>query len=146
LRGDPATYKGRLMSNVSYQRPTAFNQLFFDVDARMEFGFLPYDPLEHNPKKLAFSPYFALGAGMGYSRGAPFVQFPIAVGARYRIAYRFTLGAEWTFRKTFNDNLDGWENVQGTSGKALNNKDWISYIGVYLTYQLSEKGCCHETK
>ncbi|MDR1021693.1 MAG: DUF6089 family protein [Prevotellaceae bacterium] len=144
IRSDPSTHEGRLASNVSYQKPTAFNQLFFDIDARLEFGFMPYDPLEHDPKKQAFSPYFALGAGVGYSRGAPFVQFPVAVGARYRIAYRFTLGAECTLRKTFNDNLDGWENVRISSEKTLNNNDWISYIGVYLTYQLSEKGCCHD--
>jgi hypothetical protein len=145
LRGSPASYNGRLMSNVSYQKPTAFNQLFFDVEARMEAGFLPYDPLEHNPKKQSFSPYFALGMGLAYSRGAPFVQFPIAVGIRYRVAYRFTLGAEWTFRKTFNDKLDGWENVRVSPGTGtLNNNDWISYIGIYLTYQLSPKECCHE--
>ncbi|MDR1342104.1 MAG: DUF6089 family protein [Prevotellaceae bacterium] len=144
IRSDPSTAEGHLASNVSYQKPVAFNQLFFDIDARVEFGFMPYESLEHNPKKQAFSPYFALGAGVGYCRGAPFAQFPVAVGAKYRIAYRFTLGAEWTFRKTFNDSLDGWENARVSSGTTLNNNDWISYIGVYLTYQLSEKGCCHD--
>jgi hypothetical protein len=148
LRGDPSTYSGRLMANLPHRQPAAFSHRFFDADARLEVGFLPYEPFEYNPKKLSFSPYFALGVGGAYSRGAPFLQLPIAVGAKYRIAYRFTLGAEWTFRKTFNDNLDGWENVRGSSAKtlSLNNNDWISYIGVYLTYQLSDKGCCHELK
>jgi hypothetical protein len=148
LRGDPATYEGRLMPDVLHQQPAAFNQRFFDADARLEVGFLPYEPFEYNPNKFSISPYFALGVGGAYSRGAPFLQLPIAVGVKYRIAYRFTLGAEWTFRKTFNDNLDGWKNVQKSSSKmlALNNNDWISYVGVYLTYQLSDKGCCHELK
>ena len=148
LRGDPAAYDGRLMPNLLHQQPAAFNQQFFDADARLEVGFLPYEPFEHNPKKFSFAPYFALGVGGAYSRGAPFLQLPIAVGAKYRIAYRFTLGAEWTFRKTFNDNIDGWENVRSSSAKTLSltNNDWISYAGVYLTYQLSDKGCCHELK
>lgn len=148
LRGDPAAYDGRLMSNLPHQEPAAFNQHFFDADVRLEVGFLPYEPFEYNPKKFSFSPYFALGVGGAYSRGAPFLQLPIAVGAKYRIAYRLTLGAEWTFRKTFNDNLDGWENVRNSSPSktSLSNNDWISYVGVYLTYQLSDKGCCHELK
>jgi hypothetical protein len=146
LRGDPSTYEGRLMSNVSYQKPVEFNQLFFDADARLEAGFLPYNPLGFDPKRLAFSPYFALGVGMAYSNGAPLVQLPVAVGAKYRIIHRFTLGAELTLRKTFSDGLDGWENVKPSPGRTLNNNDWISYVGVYLTYQLSEKGCCHENE
>jgi hypothetical protein len=144
LRGDPSAYEGRLMPNVPNQKPAAFNHRFFDADIRFEVGFLPYEPFHHDPKKYSFSPYFALGVGAAYSQGAPFWQFPVAVGARYRVAYRFTLGAEWAFRKTFNDNLDGWENVRESESKPLNNNDWVSYVGVYLTYQLSDKGCCHD--
>jgi hypothetical protein len=144
LRGDPSTYEGRLASNISYQKPIAFNQLFFDVDTRLEVGFLPYDPLGFDPKRLTFSPYFALGMGMAYSNGSPFIQLPVAVGAKYRIMHRFTLGAELTYRKTFNDELDNWESVKASSGRTLHNNDWISYVGIYLTYQLSEKECCHE--
>ncbi|MDR3366403.1 MAG: DUF6089 family protein [Prevotellaceae bacterium] len=146
LRGDPSTYKGRLKPNVPNQKPAAFNHRFFDADARFEVGFLPYEPFLYDHKKYAFSPYFSLGVGVAYSHGAPFLQFPVAVGARYRVAYRFTLGAEWTFRKTFNDSLDGWENVRASESKSLSNNDWVSYVGVYLTYQLSDKGCCHELK
>ncbi|MDR2813595.1 MAG: DUF6089 family protein [Prevotellaceae bacterium] len=146
LRGNPSAYERRLMSNLPLQKPASFNQRFFDADIRVEIGFAPYEPFGYDPKKFSFSPYFALGVGGAYSRGAPFLQLPIAVGAKYRIVYRFTLGAEWTFRKTFNDSLDGWENVQTSSARTSNNNDWISYIGVYLTYQLSDKGCCHELK
>ncbi|MDR3188729.1 MAG: DUF6089 family protein [Prevotellaceae bacterium] len=144
LRGDPAAYKGRLMPNVLQQQAAAFNQRFFDAEARLVVGFLPYEPFEYDPKKRSFAPYFAVGMGMAYSRGAPFLVLPVAVGAKYRVAYRITLGAEWTFRKTFNDNLDGWENVRTSSAATINNNDWISYVGVFLTYQLSDKGCCHE--
>jgi hypothetical protein len=146
LRGDPATYKGRLMPNLLHQKSASFDQRFFDADVRIEVGFIPYVPFGYDPKKLSFSPYFALGGGVAYSKGAPFLQFPVAVGAKYRIAHRFTLGAEWTFRKTFNDDLDSWENVRVSSAKTFNNNDWISYIGVYLTYQLSDEGCCHDLK
>lgn len=146
LRGNPSTYEGRLMPNVLHQKLTSFDRRFFDLDARLEVGFMPYVPFGYDPKKLSFSPYFALGVGGAYSKGTPFLQLPIAVGAKYRIAHRFTLGAEWTFRKTFIDDLDGWENVRVSSTRTFHNNDWISYIGVYLTYQLSDEGCCHDLK
>ncbi len=151
LRGDPSTYDGRLMSNSTGQMPVSFKRYFFDVDARFEVGFLPYDAFGNDPTRYSFSPYFSLGAGFGYSGGTPYLQLPISFGIKYRLFYRVTMGVEWAFRKTFNDNLDGWENIrrdtyQNVIKTTVNNNDWISYVGVYFTYQLADRILCPALK
>jgi hypothetical protein len=150
LRGDPATYGGRLMSNSPGQMPVSFKRYFFDADARFEVGFLPYDPFGNDPTRYSFSPYFALGAGFGYSGGTPYLQLPLSFGVKYRLFYRITMGVEWAFRKTFNDNLDGWVSIRRTVNNeafsTVNNNDWISYVGVYFTYQLADRILCPALK
>ena len=146
LRGDPFTYKGNLMSNSPGQMPISFRRFFFDVDARIEVGFLPYDPFGYNPKKFAYTPYFSLGAGLGYSGGNPYFQLPVSVGFKYRLHDRITLGVEWCFRKTFDDNLDGWVSIRTSEGGTANNNDWISYAGIYITYQLADKILCQSLR
>ncbi|MDR2938021.1 MAG: DUF6089 family protein [Prevotellaceae bacterium] len=145
LRGDPATYDGRLMSSSPGQRSVPFKRSYFDADVRLEVGFLPYDPFGNNPKQFRYTPYFSLGAGLGYAGGAPFMQTPISFGFKYRLFYRVSMGVEWAFRKTFNDNLDGWENIR-TTETTFHNNDWISYVGVYFTYQLADRLLCPALK
>ena len=58
------------------------------------------------------------------------------------------MGAEWGFRKTFNDLLDGWspagqslvpENVKS----FLHNNDWYSIVGIFASYKIFyERGKC----
>ncbi len=141
LRGEPTTYDGFLMSNEPQQERTAFDTYFFDVDARFEVGFLPYDPFASDPKRYSFSPYFSLGAGLGYTKENLYLQLPVSFGIKYRLLYRLTVGVEWAFHKTFSDKIDGWENIR-TSGWTVNNNDWISYVGIYFTYQLADKMLC----
>ncbi|MDR3297493.1 MAG: DUF6089 family protein [Prevotellaceae bacterium] len=141
---DPASYLDnyRLMANTPNQMATSFNQSYLHLDARFEMGFLPYDPLDHNADRNNIAPYYAVGVGFAYCNGSPFVQLPLSIGVKYRVAFRFTLGAEWTFCKTFNDRLDGWENIRPASTLPLSNSDWISYFGLHLTYQLGSKELC----
>jgi len=142
LRGNPAKFDGRLLSNTPNQQPSAFKRNFFDADVRLDVGFLPYDAFGIDKHKFSYTPYVSLGAGLCYSSGQPYFQLPFSFGVKYRLMYRLTMGAEWAFRKTFNDNIDGWENIRTTSPKTLHNNDWISYIGIYFTYQLSDKVLC----
>jgi hypothetical protein len=138
LRGNPNSYSGNLVASTINQIPEKFNNFFFDVDARLDVGFMPYDPFA-TKKKYNFSPYYTIGIGAVYTNGIPVVKFPLGFGAKYRISYRITVGVEWIFSKTFSDNLDGWENLGENS---LTNKDWLSYLGFYITYQISEKLFC----
>jgi hypothetical protein len=143
IGNDSYSYKGRLLSSTPDQMASEFNKFFFDVDVRMEANLLPYSPIIQGYTQMAFTPYCALGAGIAYSGGAPFFQLPISFGIKYRMAYRFTLGVEATFRRTFYDQIDSWTNMHpDPSSITINNNDWISYVGIYITYRMADKPPC----
>ncbi|GHT14146.1 hypothetical protein AGMMS4956_11460 [Bacteroidia bacterium] len=141
LRGNPNKYKGSLLSDDGRQTPDKLDQFFFDADLRVEVGFLPYDVF--NPSRFGITPYYMLGAGLFYYKNKPTLQLPFGVGVKYRLQYRWTLSAEWTFAKTFADDVDNWKNAQ-TQGKTFINKDWMSYVGITISYQLMPERNCEE--
>ncbi|MGL4364449.1 MAG: DUF6089 family protein [Bacteroidales bacterium] len=142
LKGSPSNYDGKLQSNSLEQVPADFNTMFFDADIRFELGFLPYDPFLVDRTTRAFSPYYSIGAGITYQSSNPFFQIPMTFGIKYRLFYRLTATLEWTFRKTFNDRIDNWENIKTKTGMSINNNDWISFVGISLIYNLSDKADC----
>ncbi|MGL4956601.1 MAG: DUF6089 family protein [Bacteroidales bacterium] len=141
LKGSPSNYIGKLQANTPGQTPADFNSMFFDADVRFELGFLPYDPFLVDRRTRSFSPYYSIGAGVTYQSSNPFFQIPMTFGVKYRLFYRLTATLEWTFRKTFSDRLDNWENIR-VSSSTINNNDWISFIGISLIYNLSDKADC----
>ena len=50
------------------------------------------------------------------------------------VAKRVTAGAEWSFRKSFNDRIDGLENPSGVHS-VIHNNDWYSFMGIFITYK-----------
>ncbi|MDR1225419.1 MAG: DUF6089 family protein [Prevotellaceae bacterium] len=144
LRGNTSSINGQLMSQNLGQQPANFSTFFFSADARIEVGFMPYDAYSVN-SRFKFSPYYTVGLGMLYASGSPTLQVPMGFGVKYRLAYRFTVGAEWMFCKTFTDDIDGWENVSNASG-SINNKDWLTYIGIHITYQIADRILCPSYK
>ncbi|WP_233248594.1 hypothetical protein, partial [Desulfonatronum sp. SC1] len=64
------------------------------------------------------------------------------------------LGAEWTFRKTFTDDLDliGFNNPIDPSdpyrfnqNTLSHNNDWYSVVGLYMTFSIfSRRDKCHD--
>jgi hypothetical protein len=143
LSGDPASFSGTLISQNANQTPAAFRTFFFDLDAKIEFGFLPYNPFGGRGRQR-FSPYFALGAGIFYSKNKPHLQLPLALGVKYRIAYRWTLGLEWVVAKTFVDDIDNWENIRSPEASWFLNNDWVTYFGIHLVYQLFDDRVCKD--
>jgi hypothetical protein len=141
LQGDPNTYKGSLLTEDVERKPVAFRNFFFDLDARIEIGFLPYDVFAE--KKHRFSPYCSLGIGVLYSKNTPTLQLPVGFGVKYRLTYRLTLGVEWIFAKTFTDDLDGWENIRTSQGFSVMNNDWLTYANIHFVYQLFDDKLCY---
>ena len=62
------------------------------------------------------------------------LSLPVGLGVKLNVSKRITAGAEWSFRKTFNDRLDGLENPSGKYS-VLHNNDWYSFLGVFITYK-----------
>jgi hypothetical protein len=135
--------------NWEFLRP----MLFFDVLA--EFNFMPYDAVDLR-KRQRFTPILSLGIGASYlspdvyahssgsvkSNKAVFLfDLPVGIGAKWCIVERFSLGVEWMFRVTFNDDVDFYDGVNEAHSPVINN-DWIGTLGVSLTYLIKYNRSC----
>jgi len=125
-------------------RAESFNVSLLDCHLGYEFNFMPY---VINRWKKAYTPY--IFAAVGYSlilspkdkMAENHLTIPFGVGFKYRFNEKAALGFEWGLRKTFTDKLDGILNP-GPDGSysKLHNNDWYSFVGVFVTFKIFEKG------
>jgi hypothetical protein len=135
LKGDPADY------NQPYQGSpaTAFSTGLVDVGLSTEFNFMPYRATKL--RKERYTPYVSGGISYtillsgGYSPGINF-----AGGFKYNITTRMSGGIEWSFHKTFSDELDGVQNIGYENNVFFHNKDWYSIVGIFVTYKIFDWG------
>ena len=141
----------------------AFDRNIGDVSAQVEFNFRSYD--HKFISTTNFTPYVSVGlATTIYNRidtdsenseGKPsfILSLPFGIGAKYKINKYIRVGAEWTFRKTFVDDLDyiGGGSIDPSDpygfGESTftHNNDWISFAGVYVTISmLKRKTRCND--
>ncbi len=116
--------------------PASFNTSLLDLALQGEFNFLPYTP---GVADFAYTPYVSAGfAGaliLGSDQAAQnFVSFPFGLGVKVNLTGRLSAGAEWSFRKTFSDRIDGIENPSGIQS-PIHNNDWYSVAGIFITYK-----------
>jgi hypothetical protein len=127
--------------------------LFFDVV--VEFNFMPYNPIDLR-KKQRFTPLLSLGVGASFlspdnhtyaSKGIKsnksifLFDLPIGIGAKWCVVERLTLGVEWMFRITFNDDIDFYNGVNKEHSPVINN-DWLGTVGVSLSYLIKYNRSC----
>jgi hypothetical protein len=160
-----------------YGRPTIyFNRNFIDFNTGIELGFRPFEPVMHRMSEK-FAPYLFLGIGVTIAYADSYASaddarsasslhpriygtnddnsgttqafnIPIGLGFKYSPWKRWTLSAEWQFKKTFSDDIDRFNNVKPSEinnnekGSLFMNTDWISFLGVSLTYRLAVKSKC----
>ena len=116
--------------------PMSFNTSLIDAGLEVEFNFLPFTP---NLGTLEYTPYLSTGisgALIVHSdvNSQNVLSFPFGAGVKLNLSKRISTGAEWTFRKTFNDRMDGVENPSGKVS-FLHNNDWYSFLGIFITYK-----------
>jgi hypothetical protein len=116
--------------------PARFNTSLVDLNVQVEYNFLPFTP---NVGQWAYTPYLATGFAGGLilssdAGASNFVSFPFSAGVKINITSRLSAGAEWSFRKTFSDYIDGLDNPSGTAS-LLHNNDWYSFLGVFITFK-----------
>lgn len=123
-------------------RNESFTANVIDLSLQFEFNFLPYTSSGYIKKNdERFTPYVSLGIGGNFILGSADFENPITIpfglGIKYNIFERLTLGVEWSYTKTFNDNIDGVVNVQDLSNTpVIHNDDWYSFCGFVLSYKL----------
>ncbi len=143
--------------------PYSFNNFLVDGSVQMEFNFKSYDhPFIGSTN---FTPYVSLGLGttvykrISIENGNDIKQtvfilsLPFGIGAKYKINKWIKIGAEWSFRKTFVDDLDLEEQREhdpitdpdasdpfdfGNKGK-IHNTDMYSVASVHVTFSLFRK-------
>lgn len=118
----------------------SFKRAFGLMDVRNEFNFMPYTATYNaNYAKNRYTPFFHFGLGGGFLPNG-FFQIPVGIGIKYKLNAWLNLAWEWTFHKTFSDQLDGI-NPTPDHSKLINN-DWISYSSVSLSIPLSKNCNC----
>jgi hypothetical protein len=135
ISGDDQDFPGTLHPDRP-NSPASFSTSLLDIALQVEYNFLPYTP---NLGRWAYTPYISTGiAGTlitGSTADAPnTLSFPLGIGVKVNLTSRLSAGAEWTFRKTFSDQIDGLKNPSGV-GALLHNNDWYSFAGVFITFK-----------
>ncbi|PLX19803.1 MAG: hypothetical protein C0597_04910 [Marinilabiliales bacterium] len=123
-------------------RGASFSTTLIDISVLFEFNFLPYTSSGYIKKnENRFAPFIFIGIGGNYIFSSDGFENPITIpfglGIKYNIFERFTLGLEWSYRKTFNDQIDVVINIQDDQNTpVIHNDDWYSFCQVFLTYKL----------
>jgi hypothetical protein len=121
------------------QRKSSFKSSYVDVAAIYEFNFVPYKTANRK-----FNRSFYLSGGLGYhfvisSNVASNSHFtiPFGLGYKFNVSKKVAAGAELSVRKTFNDKIDGVENISLKGNKhLLGNNDWYTFAGIFITYKI----------
>lgn len=130
-----------------------FDRIIVDVALMGEFNFMSYDHIFH--KHTRFAPYITMGVGTicykryGEKEGGKqtfILSLPFGLGAKYKVNKWLRLGFEWTWRKTFVDDLDVVEinhakidpndPYQIGEHRKTHNNDWTSMCGVTVTMSM----------
>lgn len=141
-------------------RKASFESNLIELSGQIEFNFMEY---EIGERSKAFSPFIFVGLSAFRYNPTTIqddeelrssndedntwgVSLPFGVGMKLNLISRLGLSAEWGFRKTGKDDLDGLPNtnldrVFFENGKEYDN-DWYSFIGVSLNYRLTRKNSC----
>ncbi len=141
-------------------RKASFESNLLELSGQIEFNFMEY---EMGQRSRAFSPFIFVGlAAFRYNPttiqdeekirssndedNSWGVALPFGVGIKVNLIRRLGLSAEWGFRKSGKDDLDGLPNTNierlfFENGKEYDN-DWYSVIGFSLNYRLTKKNSC----
>ncbi len=143
--------------------PYKFSRNVGDFSTMIEINFFSFDhPFN---KKSDFTPFVTFGLGsVFYKRYLPengnhsekplfVLSLPFGGGVKWKVSDRLRLGLEWTYRKTFADDLDvvGTGNPVDASNPfgfdkttSVHNNDWISVVGVSAAFSIiSSRNKCH---
>lgn len=127
-----------------------FDRGLVDSNIAAEFNFFDIGESKFYKARYKASPYIRLGVGLTafnkYDGNSVYsFNMAAAIGGKWKINRRFTLGLEWSITKLFSDALD----VTDGSNEILDNPyqtpkvgffdtDWYSIANLYITVNLFE--------
>lgn len=137
--------------------PFSFKTIAVDLTIQFEFNFRKF---EYSSRNLTYSPYVSGGLGMGFfnktvaynydhilNPGGPDdpdpvnsynIIVPFGLGVKVNFSRRLSGAVMWEFRKTFMDDLDGFEDIPDDDiSSKLHNNDWYYFVGITLSYKIN---------
>ncbi len=126
-------------------RDISFSTNLVDMAVLYEFNFLPF---QYKQRHHSFTPFLFAGIGYEVIINSTYnipnqIDVPFGMGIKYLLNKRTTIGLEWSFRKTFQDQIDGIGNPGGNQYKSiLNNNDWYSFAGFFISFRLFDNSIC----
>ena len=116
-----------------------------------EYNFWAYGTGREYRGARRLVPFITVGLGLTHHSGENSgitMSLPIGAGIKYKIGQRLNLIAEWVFRLTPSDELDGRKDLYGIKSSGLfKNTDCYSVLQLALTYDLWMKcKTCHNDR
>jgi hypothetical protein len=142
MKGDPADFN-QPFPGYPEEKVDFLNLI--NIGLTTEFNFMPYKATKL--RKDRYTPYVSGGIGYPILLGSkkdeiasPKPELNFAAGFKYNITTRMSGGIEWSFHKTFSDELDGVQNIGHENNVFFHNKDWYSIVGIFVTYKIFDWG------
>jgi hypothetical protein len=122
-------------------RDLRFRNKYINLSVLLEYNFYPFWLPKQSWSNFVV-PFISAGGGYVFSNVSTFT-IPMTIGVKSLCFKYITLAAEWSFIKTFSDNLDGVADPinTGVSSNLINN-DWIAYGGISITYRFAADKSC----
>ncbi len=123
----------------------SFSRNFYEMGGQMEFNFLPYSDKFAYLQTRRISPYILAGLGFSYAPGDDqsffSLNIPLGIGVKYKFKNRINFGLEYSFRKSFADDLDApakayfnLDDPYRIKSSWTKNKDWYSLFLFSVTW------------
>lgn len=122
-------------------RSHSFSTPVADVAIQAEFNFLPYAVANDKARRSTYIftglCYYIVPNTISPSQ----IGIPLGIGYKINLKNKWAAGVEWSFRKTFTDNIDGlngkdfFPDTFKQTGFA-NTRDWYSFCGIFITYMI----------
>lgn len=129
VEGDTRDFDYILPNGQSY---AAFKRGFVDAHVAVEFNFFDIGESNYSGRaKFDATPYILLGVGLCayndlYSGDNLYrLSIPFAIGGKWKINKRLTLGIQWSIHKLFTDSFD----VTNDNNKILDNPTGAPKVG-----------------
>lgn len=132
-------------NDFQQNRNISFSASLLDMNVVYEFNFLPF---KYSDRGTSFTPFIFGGLGYDFILQSTYnisnhFSVPFGIGLKYMISKKITVGTEWSFRKTFEDKIDGVANPGEVKQKSsLINTDWYSFAGFFISFRLFDNSEC----
>lgn len=126
-------------------RNYSFNSTLYDFNVMFEYNFWKHGMNGDYRHLHRLVPYIAIGLGGTFIHNdhvgnKAALSFPLGIGAKYKLAERLNLGAEWLVHFTTSDYIDGAKDPLSIKSSGIfKNTDGFGQLKIYITYSFMAK-------